>query len=255
MGQLRRKVHNYTILVLIKEGSMPDFHVKSLAALRVREGEEVDSLYFRDCVQKERQAIVKDMKALHAFLADDLILTADISENMPALEKLYQEYCDAFFTNTTLDICPINEEVTPLMDDPASFKARVAVIQGETDALKRARSTHAIYEEAAEILYGYQKGWPYWICALSTEEERGMEKRLPAKKKKLWIATLCWFFGLHYFYLGNYARNLFYLMTVGGCFLWMLFDLYRLPGMVDESNAKIAEKVYKELKEGSESKG
>ena len=49
MGQLRRKVHNYTILVLIKEGSMPDFHVKSLAALRVREGEEVDSLCFQDC--------------------------------------------------------------------------------------------------------------------------------------------------------------------------------------------------------------
>lgn len=121
--------------------------------------------------------------------------------------------------------------------------------------MKRARSTHAIYEEAAEILYGYQKGWPYWICALSTEEERGMEKRLPAKKKKLWIATLCWFFDLHYFYLGNSARNLFYLMTVGGCFLWMLFDLYRLPAMVDESNAKIAEEVYKELKEGSGSKG
>ena len=48
MGQLRRKVHNYTILVLIKEGSMPDFHVKSVAALRVREGEEVDSLSFQD---------------------------------------------------------------------------------------------------------------------------------------------------------------------------------------------------------------
>ena len=77
MGQLRRKVHNYTILVLIKEGSMPDFHVKSLAALRVREGEEVDSLCFQDCDKKERQAIAKDMKALHAFLADDLILTAD----------------------------------------------------------------------------------------------------------------------------------------------------------------------------------
>lgn len=87
MGQLRRKVHNYTILVLIKEGSMPDFHVKSLAALRVREGEEVDSLCFQDCDQKERQAIAKDMKALHAFLADDLILTADISENMPAMES------------------------------------------------------------------------------------------------------------------------------------------------------------------------
>ncbi len=39
-------------------------------------------------------------------------------------------------------------------------------------------------------------------------------------------------------------------MNLGVCFLWMLFDLYRLPGMVDESNAKIAEKVYKELKKG-----
>ena len=148
MGQLRRKVHNYTILVLMKEGSMPDFHVKSLAALRVREGEEVDSLCFQDCDQKERRAIAKDMKALHAFLADDLILTADISENMPAMEKLYQEYCDAFFTNTTLDILPINEEVTPLMDAPAAFTARIAAIQGETDALKRARSTHESYQLA-----------------------------------------------------------------------------------------------------------
>lgn len=255
MGQLRRKVHNYTILVLIKEGSMPDLHIKSLAALRVRKGEEAGSLSFPDCTQKERKTIVKDLKALRAFLADDLILTADISENMPALEKLYQEYCDTFFTNTTLDILPITEEVTPLMDDPAAFEARIATVKRETDPLKRARSTHAIYEEASEILYGYQKGWPYWICALSTEEERGMEKRLPEKKKKLWIATLCWFFGLHYFYLGNPARNLFYLMTAGGCFLWMLFDLYRLPAMVDESNAKIAEEVYQELKKGSGVRG
>ena len=250
MGQLRRKVHNYTILVLIKEGSMPDFRVKSVAALRVREGEEVDSLSFQDCDQHERRTAAKNMKALRDFLADDLILTADISENTPAVEKLYQEYCDAFFTNTTLDILPIIEEVTPLMDDPKDFDARITTVRKEMDPLKRARSLHAVYEEAAEILYGYQKGWPYWICALSAEEERGMEKRLPAKKKKLWIATLCWFFGLHYFYLGNSARNLFYLMTVGGCFLWMLFDLYRLPAMVDESNAKIAEEVYKELKKG-----
>lgn len=250
MGQLRRKVHNYTILVLIKEGSMPDLHVKSLAALRVREGAEVDSLSFQDCDQKERQEIVTDVKALHAFLADDLILTADISENIPAMEKMYQEYCDAFFTNTTLDILPIIEEVTPLMDDPKDFDARITTARKEMDPLKRARSVHAVYEEATEILYGYQKGWPYWICALSTDEERSMEKRLPAKKKKLWIATLCWFFGLHYFYLGNPARNLFYLMTAGGCFLWMLFDLYRLPALVDESNAKIAEEVYEELKKG-----
>ena len=67
MGQLRRKVHNYTILVLIKEAQCPTFHVKSLAALRVREGEEVDSLCFQDCDQKERQAIAKDMKAFTPF--------------------------------------------------------------------------------------------------------------------------------------------------------------------------------------------
>ena len=144
MGQLRRKVHNYTILVLIKEGSMPDFRVKSVAALRVREGEEVDSLSFQDCEQHERRTAAKNMKALRDFLADDLILTADISENTPAMEKLYQEYCDAFFTNTTLDILPIIEEVTPLMDDPKDFDARITTARKEMDPLKRARSVRRL---------------------------------------------------------------------------------------------------------------
>ncbi len=40
-------------------------------------------------------------------------------------------------------------------------------------------------------------------------------------------------------------------MTVGGCFLWTLFDLYRLPAMVDESNAKIRRReCTKKLKKG-----
>lgn len=54
MGQLRRKVHNYTILVLIKEGSMPDFHVKSLAALpRVAKAQRSTPSAFRTAYQKE----------------------------------------------------------------------------------------------------------------------------------------------------------------------------------------------------------
>ena len=183
MGQLRRKVHNYTILVLIKEGSMPDFHVKSLAALRVREGAEVDSLCFQDCDQKERRAIAKDMKALHAFLADDLILTADISENMPAMEKLYQEYCDAFFTNTTLDILPINEEVTPLMDDPAAFTARIAAIQGETDALKRARSPTPSMRKRQRSSTAIRKAGPTGSVRSPPKKNAAWKNASPRKRK------------------------------------------------------------------------
>lgn len=39
--------------------------------------------------------------------------------------------------------------------------------------------------------------------------------------------------GCHYFYLGHPRRNILYLLTLGGCFLWMLSDLYRLPVLLD----------------------
>mgnify|MGYP002225888867 CR=1 FL=1 len=104
---------------------------------------------------------------------------------------------------------------------------------------KRQRSSTAI-----------RKAGPTGSVRSPPKKNAAWKNASPRKRKNSGSATLCWFFGLHYFYLGNSARNLFYLMTVGGCFLWMLFDLYRLPAMVDESNAKIAEEVYKELKKG-----
>ena len=72
-----------------------------------------------------------------------------------------------------------------------------------------------------------------------------MAKRLPSKRKKFWKALLCWMVGCHYFYLGHPRRNILYLLTLGGCFLWMLSDLYRLPVLLDVENGRIAAEVYK----------
>ena len=38
---LRRRIYNYTVLTLDKEGSIPDFEIFSAAAIRVRDGKEV----------------------------------------------------------------------------------------------------------------------------------------------------------------------------------------------------------------------
>ena len=59
------------------------------------------------------------------------------------------------------------------------------------------------------------------------------------------VAYLLWFFlgglGIHRFYLGRPISGIFYLLTLGGflgigCFI----DLFLIPGMVRQENAKMS---------------
>lgn len=245
MGQLRRKVFNYTIVALDKEGTAPDFHLRSFAALRIRDGKEVAFHYCREFPVNERKAATCAITHLRKFIGDDLVLIGVVSDMIPTMEKLYQDYCHAFFTNVSIDLFPVVEEVDELVKNPTAFNQKVLSAKEEKDTLKKARSMYEIYEEASNLLYSYQEGYPYWVCSLPYEEERYLAKHLPAKKKYFKKALLAWCVGCHYFYFGKKWTNLLYLLTLGGCLVWMLIDLYRLPGMVDDANEKLALDTYK----------
>ena len=52
-------------------------------------------------------------------------------------------------------------------------------------------------------------------------------------------AYLFWFFfGIHYAYLGKWGWQMLYFLTLGGCGIWMLIDLFRIPKMVAKHNKK-----------------
>lgn len=240
MGYIRRRVKNYTILILsIDEKSET---IDRAAALRVRNGQEAGTFHLeREEGDPEKQQ--EDFDDFRDFLSNDLVMLTDYSAVRPVMDKWYQAGAGEFFTNTAMDMLPQIEEAVPMTENPEAFRKEVEEAGREKDLLTRARRVHKLYETAAGLLFSYQQGYPYWISMLPKEEERYMAHHLPAKKQ-FRKAMTAWVFGLHYFYLGNPKRNILYLLTLGGCFLWMFFDLYRMPLLVDEANERMAEKVY-----------
>ena len=241
---LRRRIYNYTVLTLDKEGSITDFEIFSAAAIRVRDGKEV-ATYLCPDFPTDAKKRTEEVNRLRTFIGNDMVITCDISGMTPVMESLYMNSIEAFFTNATLDLLTVEEEVEKSVPDPKPFHERMSHFRRVVEPLERARGMREIYEEDAKALFGYQEGYPYWLCSLPYEEERYMAKRLPSKRKKFWKALLCWMVGCHYFYLGHPRRNILYLLTLGGCFLWMLSDLYRLPVLLDVENGRIAAEVYK----------
>ena len=51
----------------------------------------------------------------------------------------------------------------------------------------------------------------------------------------------------HYLYLGRWWVQVPYFLTLGGCFLWWLVDLFRTNGLTYRANREIARRIYRKL--------
>lgn len=57
------------------------------------------------------------------------------------------------------------------------------------------------------------------------------------KKKDILMAYLYWLcLGCHYLYLEKRRSQIIFWLTLGGCGIWWIIDLFRLPGMVKDYN-------------------
>lgn len=64
------------------------------------------------------------------------------------------------------------------------------------------------------------------------------------RKKSGLAAYILWFLlGFHYLYLGRIGIQLLYWLTAGGLGLWILIDIFRIPGMVERKNEDIAREL------------
>ena len=69
------------------------------------------------------------------------------------------------------------------------------------------------------------------------------------KRKSVGAAYLLWLFlGWHYAYLGKWGVQVLFWLTVGGVGVWWLIDLFRVPGMVADTNKDRATAVLVNLK-------
>lgn len=82
----------------------------------------------------------------------------------------------------------------------------------------------------------------FWSLPANTQALVGRDYQL--RKKSGLIAYILWFFfGFHYLYLGRIGIQLIYWLTVGGFGFWMLIDIFRIPGMVEQKNEDIAREL------------
>lgn len=245
MGQIRRKLDNYTVVLLHAEGTGKNLNLIDMAALRVREGKEAGSVYFACGAEADRplEEIVRDFRD---FIGNDAVLTDDMDSVLPLLEELYRRMGDTFFTNTIIDAVPLFREACRQEAHPGDLEQRRQWFREEPDMEKKLRLLKNIYDEITDILFSYQREFPYWICGLTAEDERYMAGRLAPRKRSLLKTYLFWCIGCHYFYLGKPRRNAAYLLTLGGLGIWAILDLYRIPYLVDNANAVLADEVYRQ---------
>ena len=82
-----------------------------------------------------------------------------------------------------------------------------------------------------------------------TEQQKNYVLSAQARQKDTGLAYLFWFvFGVHYFYLNKPVINIIYWLTAGGLGIWIIIDLFRIPGMVQSRNKEIIQDAIKEAK-------
>ena len=82
-----------------------------------------------------------------------------------------------------------------------------------------------------------------------TESQRAIfHSQYASDKKDRGTGALLAFFGYDRFWLGDTVLGILKYLTVGGCGIWWLFDLFTITGRCDEFNRRKAADILQALK-------
>ena len=104
-----------------------------------------------------------------------------------------------------------------------------------------------LYQLSASYLFDYEEPYPLWVKYLNKEEERYMAQKLVGNEKNIIMAYVLLLFGFHYAYLKRPWLTVLYIGTIGGCFLWFLLDIFRMPYLIDMYYSRIANSAYRNV--------
>ncbi len=83
---------------------------------------------------------------------------------------------------------------------------------------------------------------------LNSEQQRIFINEFERRKKSVGISYLLWFLlGWHYAYLKKWGWLILYILTAGGCFIWVIIDLFRIPKMVEQYNNDLALEILRDI--------
>jgi hypothetical protein len=87
------------------------------------------------------------------------------------------------------------------------------------------------------------------LAKMSAQKQEEFVEEFNRKQKSLGIAYLLIIvLGMHYGYIRKWGLQAVFWLTAGGLFIWLIIDLFRLPGLVKNYNKDVAMDVMRNLK-------
>lgn len=96
-------------------------------------------------------------------------------------------------------------------------------------------------EEVPQKIWDELKGLP---C----EDQDKWLTNYESSRKGYGLSLFLWLFGFHYIYYQKFQTQLIFWVTFGGFGLWWIFDLIRMPILLNNWNMDEAEKVFNTVK-------
>ncbi len=87
------------------------------------------------------------------------------------------------------------------------------------------------------------------LVKLSAQKQEEFVEEFRRKSKSVGTGYLLWFLlGCHYLYVGKWAIQIIFWLTLGGLWVWWLVDLFRVPRLVGDYNKDVSVDVLRNLK-------
>lgn len=89
----------------------------------------------------------------------------------------------------------------------------------------------------------------YELGKRSFEDQLQFQELYESKKRSLFLAYVCLLFfpGTHYAFLGKWQLQVLFWLTLGGCLVWWVADIFRLKQLVKQNNTFSQQQILREI--------
>ena len=126
-----------------------------------------------------------------------------------------------------------------IMQEPATLRFTAFVEPTPHESSSKLEYKKEVKYDNREILSEYTPGTTRTTMSGCTDlREIYVNFAYAQQERQLWRAYLAAIFLSHYWYLGDFKKQLLFWLTVGGCGCWFIQDLLRMPVLVRQFNEK-----------------
>jgi hypothetical protein len=124
----------------------------------------------------------------------------------------------------------------------------ILVVAGLGTAIYSAVKASRTEDAEARTLENLPASVQHVVARMDGTTQAAFFNEYVAARRKVSVGYVLWcFFGFHYLYAHKVGIQFLYWITLGGCGIWALADLFRMPSIMRDANDQIARQALQTL--------